>query len=81
MNGIFVGGEPFVHPISRWQDNDHGLEVGRGSYLDGSLTIETTKRRGLVQAKVVDRDDDDVVVQTYPNIGALLDTVLGRQEP
>jgi hypothetical protein len=69
-DGLFVDGEPVIRPIADWTDNDDGVEIGQGSYVQGNLTM-------LPDGQVVDRDDDQAELRRFPSFGVLLDTLLG----
>jgi hypothetical protein len=75
-NGIIVDDDPILRPIREWTLEDRGWCIGCGSYMQGSLTVAVTKKKGLLEAKVVDRDDDGVVLAKYDDLGAFLDALL-----
>ncbi|MEW5742912.1 MAG: hypothetical protein AB1938_28610 [Myxococcota bacterium] len=68
-DGLFVDGEPVIRPIADWTDNDDGVEIGQGSYMQGNLTM-------LPDGQVIDRDDDQVEMRRFPSFGALIDALL-----
>jgi hypothetical protein len=77
-NGIFVDGDPLLAPVSDWTWDDDGLCIGCGGYVQGALTIAISKKQGLVDAPVLDRDDDGETRARHANLGAFIDALLGR---
>jgi hypothetical protein len=75
-DGVFVDDAPLLGSISGWSYGDDSWCIGCGSYFQGTLTIAVTKKAGLLAAKVVDRDDDGVVLANYKNLGAFVDALL-----
>jgi hypothetical protein len=78
LNGLTIDDDPFLRPISQWSDNDDGLEIGCGGYVQGMLTIESSSDGDYVTASVVDRDDDGEVRAEYANLAAFIDALTGQ---
>lgn len=79
-DGICVDGDPVLRPIAEWDWdlNDRGLCIGCGSYVQGSLILESPSGAGLMEAAVVDVDDDGEELARYRDFGAFADALLGK---
>jgi len=67
----------YLEPAREWTWEDHGLRIGCGSSMQGSLYIEGAAATvDLARARVVDRDDDGVELHRYESLAALLRLLL-----
>jgi hypothetical protein len=81
VDGIALDDDLVLVSITQWRTEDRGWCIGCGGYSQGTLTIEITKKKGLLEAPLVDRDDDGVVRARYRDFGTFLDALLGLQQP
>lgn len=72
-----LGDDPLLRPVRDWTWEDAGLCIGCGGYFQGSLTIQVSSNKSLLEGKVVDRDDYGGVRARYANLGAFVDALLG----
>ena len=64
-NGVALNDTFVLYPVAGLTWKGERLCIGCGSYFQGSLVIEASETIGLVDAKVVDRDDDQCVHAEY----------------
>lgn len=75
-NGIIVGDTQLLAPIADWSDEEDGLRIGSGGYMQGSLVLKKPGKKPLA-AKLIDADDDGVERAKYSNFAAFADALLG----
>jgi hypothetical protein len=77
-DGLLLSDDPFFRPVAEWEEDydERGLVIGCGGYVQGALII-SSESADLLTAEVIDVDDDAEERARYPNIGALLDALLG----
>ena len=76
-NGVALNDTFVLYPVAGLTWKGERLCIGCGSYFQGSLVIEASETIGLVDAKVVDRDDDQCVIAEYECFAAFVDAMLG----